>query len=545
MKLYIFVKRMLDFLLAIILLVLVSPTMFGAVIAIKLDSPGPAFFKQKRLGKDSKLFSLFKFRTMQLETEKDCRRLSDMERMTKVGSFLRKTSVDELPQLFNILRGEMSFIGPRPLLTQYLDYYTPEQMRRHDVTPGISGWAQVNGRNAISWQERFELDVWYVDHISFWLDMKIFFMTIRSVLNREGINNSANDTMPFFSGASQKYERSYRYHNLIRGRVLNILFVSAGRRVELVQEFVRVKKKKGITGSIVCTDMSDLAPALYFADKTYTIPAIRDPQFLSALMDICRKESINLIIPTIDTELEVLSHNVGRFKEIGADVLVSSPETVKITRNKLKTYWFFKSIDIKTPESYGMGMDYSGSFPCFIKPISGSSSINAFKVRNEKELEFFKYYIGDYIVQKLIEGQEYTIDVMCDFEGNPIFVTPRIRLATRSGEVNKTRIVSDEKLIKQTLFIIEKLKPKGPITVQAIKNKVDGEYYFIEINARFGGGSPLSIMAGADSAGAVYDLLEGKRLELNLGAAKPGLVFLRFDQSIVLKQKIDGHYEKV
>ena len=134
------------------------------------------------------------------ETERDGRPLSDIERMTKVGSFLRKTSIDELPQLFNIIRGEMSFIGPRPLLIQYLNYYTPEQMRRHNVTPGISGWAQVNGRNAISWEEKFRLDVWYVDNQSFWLDLKIFFLTIYNVLTGKGINNSADNTMPFFTG---------------------------------------------------------------------------------------------------------------------------------------------------------------------------------------------------------------------------------------------------------------------------------------------------------------------------------------------------------
>lgn len=134
---------------------------------------------------------------------------------------------------------------------------------------------------------------------------------------------------------------------------------------------------------------------------------------------------------------------------------------------------------------------------------------------------------------------------MCDFEGNPIFITPRIRLATRSGEVLKTRILNDEELIQQTLIIIKELEPKGPLTVQTIKSKVDGEFYFIEVNARFGGGAPLSMMAGADSAGALYDLLEGKKLESKIGAAKPGLVFLRFDQSIALEQKADGQYGKV
>lgn len=204
MRPYFIVKRILDFVFAMLLLILVWPIMLCAAIAIRVSSRGPVIFRQRRPGKDGKVFTVYKFRTMRVETEKDGRPLSDMERMTKVGSFLRKTSIDELPQLFNILRGEMSFIGPRPLLIQYLDYYTPEQMRRHEVTPGISGWAQVNGRNAISWEDRFKLDVWYVDNISFLLDAKIFFMTIKNVFSRSGINSSGGDTMPLFTGSGVK-----------------------------------------------------------------------------------------------------------------------------------------------------------------------------------------------------------------------------------------------------------------------------------------------------------------------------------------------------
>lgn len=197
-----YIKRILDFIFAIILLIITSPIILISVIVIKLEDPkGPILFKQKRPGKNTKIFTVYKFRTMRVETERNGRLLSDMERMTKVGSFLRKTSIDELPQLFNIIKGEMSFIGPRPLLVQYLEHYNKEQMRRHEVTPGISGWAQVNGRNAISWEEKFKLDVWYVDNISFKLDFKILVMTILNVLKREGINNSQNDTMPFFVGS--------------------------------------------------------------------------------------------------------------------------------------------------------------------------------------------------------------------------------------------------------------------------------------------------------------------------------------------------------
>lgn len=200
-----YVKRMMDFIFAIILLIILSPIILIAAMAIKIEDPkGPVLFKQKRPGKDTKIFEVYKFRTMKVETERDGRKLSDMERMTKIGLFLRKTSIDELPQLFNIICGEMSFIGPRPLLVQYIKYYSSEQMRRHKVTPGISGWAQVNGRNAISWEEKFEYDVWYIDNQSFLLDLKIFWLTIYNVINRKDINNSQGDTMPLFTGNSKQ-----------------------------------------------------------------------------------------------------------------------------------------------------------------------------------------------------------------------------------------------------------------------------------------------------------------------------------------------------
>ncbi|EHQ91832.1 sugar transferase [Desulfosporosinus youngiae] len=200
---YVKVKRVMDLLFSIILLIAVSPIMLCAALAIKLGSRGPVLFKQERPGKDGVIFTIYKFRTMRLEREKDGHSLSDMERMTRVGGIIRKLSVDELPQLFNILKGEMSFIGPRPLMVQYLERYTPEQMRRHDVTPGISGWAQIHGRNQVGWETRFKYDVWYVDHISFGLDLRIFFKTLGIVFLRRGVNQSKNQTMEEFGAAER------------------------------------------------------------------------------------------------------------------------------------------------------------------------------------------------------------------------------------------------------------------------------------------------------------------------------------------------------
>ncbi len=199
-NLYLPFKRFLDLLFSVILGIPALVIVGACYVAIKLETKGPVFFVQERPGKNGKPFRLYKLRSMIVETERDGRVLSDFERMTKSGRIIRKLSFDELPQILNILRGDMSFIGPRPLLMRYLPRYTPEQARRHEVRPGISGWAQVNGRNELTWEQKFENDVWYVDHVSFGLDLKIFWMTIVNVLKHQGINAGADETMGEFMG---------------------------------------------------------------------------------------------------------------------------------------------------------------------------------------------------------------------------------------------------------------------------------------------------------------------------------------------------------
>lgn len=195
-----FLKRIFDFLAALIGLVLLSPIFIVVVIGLYFANQGKPFFFQARPGKGGNIFKIVKFKTMNDKKDNEGNLLSDAERLTSIGAFVRKTSLDEIPQLINVLKGDMSLIGPRPLLPQYLELYNTEQMRRHEVKPGITGWAQVNGRNAISWKRKFELDVYYVDHISLALDMKIFFMTIKKVFVREGISQEGQATAEAFNG---------------------------------------------------------------------------------------------------------------------------------------------------------------------------------------------------------------------------------------------------------------------------------------------------------------------------------------------------------
>lgn len=198
-----FFKRIFDFVLALLALVCVSPLLLVVAVWLHFANKGAgAFFLQERPGLHGKLFKIIKFKTMTDERAPDGTLLPDIQRLTRVGRLVRSTSIDELPQLVNVIKGDMALIGPRPLLPQYLPLYSPEQARRHDVRPGITGWAQCHGRNAISWAEKFKLDVWYVDHLSLKTDIRVIFTTIKRVFRREGINGSGDATMEPFNGNS-------------------------------------------------------------------------------------------------------------------------------------------------------------------------------------------------------------------------------------------------------------------------------------------------------------------------------------------------------
>ncbi len=195
-----FSKRIFDLIAASLGLVILSPFILLIAVLVRIFLGTPILFRQTRPGYKGKPFAIYKFRTMTDAHDAQENLLSDDVRLTRFGKFLRSLSLDELPELFNILRGDMSFVGPRPLLMEYLPLYSSEQMRRHDVHPGLTGWAQVNGRNAITWPDKFKLDVWYVDHWSFWLDIKILFMSLWKVIRREGISQSGQATIEYFKG---------------------------------------------------------------------------------------------------------------------------------------------------------------------------------------------------------------------------------------------------------------------------------------------------------------------------------------------------------
>ena len=311
---------------------------------------------------------------------------------------------------------------------------------------------------------------------------------------------------------------------------MKVLFTSVGRRVELMQAFRAAATKIGIDLVLIGADITETAPALSFCDRAVLLPRIDDPAYIPFLRDYCMENGIDALVPTIDTDLRILAESKQTFGD--TVVVISDPDRIAICRDKRLTGSFFESVGLRHPATVDDYTKYDGGFPAFIKPKDGSSSINAYKVDDPAELEGYCNMVPDYIIQPYVSGTEFTVDVMCDFEGNPIFITPRIRLAVRSGEVLKTRICQDLQILTEMESLVSSYRPCGPITVQLIRDERSGEDYYIEINPRFGGGAPLSMKAGADSAEALLRLLTGERIGYQRGAAEDGAVYCRYDQSV-------------
>ena len=314
---------------------------------------------------------------------------------------------------------------------------------------------------------------------------------------------------------------------------MRILFTGVGRRIELLQAFRNAALVLNKDLKIYGADMAGTAPALAFCDYTRKVVAMKDSGYIQNLLDICEADHIDLLIPTIDTDLLVLSENKEKFEAIGTRVMISDPDKIRICRDKNNTSQFFVDCGLHAPMPVNNWKEYKSGFPAFIKPKDGSSSINAFKVENEEELEVYAGQVEDYIVQPFVSGKEYTIDIFCDWNGNPISIVPRERLQVRAGEVLKTQICKDSTMIEEAKALCAAFKPCGPMTVQLIRD-AEGIDWYIEINPRFGGGAPLSMKAGARSAEVILKLMDGEEVEEQKVA--DGAIYSRFDQSVCITE---------
>jgi carbamoyl-phosphate synthase large subunit len=314
----------------------------------------------------------------------------------------------------------------------------------------------------------------------------------------------------------------------------NILFTSVGRRVSLIRHFKKTIANLGLKGSISGTDITDSAPAFHVIDKAYKICRIDDPCYIDELIKICKQDKVKLVFPLIDTDLLKLSAARERFLEVGTNVVISDPELIKISLDKKKTHDFFVSANAGTPKIIDLKTSSSADlpYPLFIKPIDGNASKEIFQVRDQKELLFFKDYVSRPILQEHLDGTEYTLDLLFDFNSELRCVVPRKRIEIRAGEVSKGMVDCEEIVLDAGWKLGKKMKgARGCLNAQCFLSD-DKTVKFVEINPRFGGGAPLSIHAGADFPRWIIEMNLGKDPGDISRAFKNNVLMLRYDDAI-------------
>lgn len=518
-----YIKRILDILISFTALILLSPVLLVVAVLVRIKLGSPVIFHQERPGYHEKIFRLCKFRSMTDERDEHGELLPDEVRLTKFGKVLRATSLDELPELWNILKGDMSLIGPRPLLVKYLQLYNDFQKHRHDVKPGLTGWAQINGRNAISWEQRFELDVYYVNNISFWLDVKIFFQTVAVVFRHSDINSATDATMEAFQGETG----------------MNILFCSVGRRCELLKDF---RQSLGSKVRLVVTDNSPYAPALAFADVSYRVPLINAPEYIPTILDICRKEEIDAVTTLIDPEIAILAEHREEFEQLGVTVLAPYKETSTLCFDKYEMAKYLTDKGIPTIKTFGAFAEFKQAydkgeiaFPVFVKPRTGSGSVGARRVDTYEMLAEITASDSSLIIQELMTGEDMDADIYVDtISHQPVAIFSKKKLSTTIGGANKTISFKDDKLFAFVKKALEAFEFNGPLDMDLFYQ--NGQYYLSEINPRFGGAYLHAYGAGVDFPTFIYHNVSNKKENTPcIGNYEEDVVMMMYDSVVIEK----------
>jgi len=319
---------------------------------------------------------------------------------------------------------------------------------------------------------------------------------------------------------------------------VNILITSISRKVWLVKAFKDALREVGIEGNVISVDTNPLSAALYVSDKHYIVPSSSDPNFILRILGICKKEKVKLVIPARDGELLLFAKNKDRFEKQKIYVMVSNPKVIKTCNDKYKFYQFLIKNDIPTPKTFlKKQIDFhSSDYPVIVKSRTGSGSKKMFRAKNKEELKFFINYIFNPVIQEVIDGREYTVDLFSDFNKRVLTVLPRERIETFSGESYKAKIVKDEQIISLAKNIAQRLETIGHITLQFIKN--GDSLKLIEINPRFGGGAMLGIESGHNTPLLLIKLVSGENIKPQIGNFKDGLIMLRYTSDLFI---LDGN----
>jgi carbamoyl-phosphate synthase large subunit len=320
---------------------------------------------------------------------------------------------------------------------------------------------------------------------------------------------------------------------------LNVLVTAASRRVPLVRAFRHALDALGVRGAVVATDVNALSPAVHFCDRAYRVPLSNDPRYLDIIAELCEAEGIGLVIPTIDEELPLFGKAAAAFSRRGIRVAVSPEETGLICNDKYATCTFLRGVRVSAAASFlPMDLPAEPPIPAFVKPRRGRGSIGAFPARNRKELKFFTSYVQDPVIQEYLDRPEYTIDVLCDFDGRPISVVPRERVVIRAGVIDQGRTVANKALVDLALACTRALRFVGPINIQC--RTLHGQPTIFEINPRFSGGIPLTIAAGADFPRMLLKMALGRRVEPAIGQFQADLWMTNYESSLfVTPERMD------
>ena len=511
-------RRLFDLAVAALAAIILSPLLLVLALLVRLKLGSPVLFKQERPGLHGRTFSICKFRTMTDARDASGHLLPDAERLTRFGKLLRSTSLDELPELLNVLKGEMRLVGPRPLLMEYLPLYSAEQMRRHDVPPGVTGWAQVNGRNAVTWPRKFALDLWYVDHRSIWLDLRIIALTFSAVLRRHGINQPGHATGAKFRGESDQGAR-----NVVadlpprRTRRTPTTIVITGVGDTVGQALIKTARNSSLPCRVVGTDREESSVGLRWVDKGFVLPHCSQSEaYLDAIHRICTDEGVQLVLPGSEKELELLSrHSAELRSRTGAIVVASTPEVLGVAMDKWRTCRFLEKAGLNFPR-YAKGdaaddierlVEMVG-FPLIAKPLHGTGARGLIRIEVWKDLEAIHARGADFVVQEYLmpDEQEYSVEVYTFKNGRQAGAISYRRVQLVAGDTYHAVVAPNEAAENEAKAVARALGSVGPCNVQL--RVTDRGPVTFEINPRFSGGVAMRAHFGYNEVEmAIRDLV--------------------------------------
>jgi carbamoyl-phosphate synthase large subunit len=567
-------RRAVDVAVSGALLVLSAPVLAAAMAAIRLESRGHPLYRQRRIGRDGRPFDVLKLRTMVDGAEHVGAGLAVDEndsRITRVGALLRRTSLDELPNLLNVLRGEMSLIGPRPTVPVQVERYTPRQRGRLAIRPGITGWAQVNGRASLPWSERIELDLYYIEHRSLALDLRILWRTLAIVLGGGGIYKGR--TGGWEGGVGGWVSGSARPDRLARPAVGSrlraraprsagerrpmadppaILFTGVGKRYDIVACFAQLT-------TTVAVDPNPLAPAQYAAHVRAAPPPIADPEYVPFLAQLCERHAVGAVLPLTDLDIEVLAR--GRADGL-LPALVPSPEVARATYDKYEAHLLLSKLGLPSPPTV-LPEEEPDGYPVMVKPRRGSGARSIHLARDRAEKDFFVRYVADgrdewdraahgrggpepipepepVMVQRAMSGPELSIDCLGDLDGRCLNAIPRTMLESRGGESIKGGAIRDVELVELGRRVMEALRVRGPATIQVFRDPEIG-LGITDVNTRFGGAFPAPTYAalpGRTYPELIVRMAAGETIAPHVGEFEAGRSFTRYYWQLELDEQL-------